>query len=359
MGKHLSRAVNQVAKARSKNQIHVHLQDILIKVSDNECILRATDLEISCEKSIPVKGIVNGNCTIKGDTIIKILSMIEKIDSKLDCELVDGVFTITTEKGLMEIKTNSFEDFPTLPPLGDFIGEVSKKDFISLIKSVSFCVAQTDIKPEIASVYVYNKENDLVSVATDSFRLAEQILPLENKLEISVLIPGKHINDIVTILNDEDGDVLSLSKHEGILSFSIGDLTLSVFTVGGSFPDYKQLFPKEFNSEVLLSKQDLQKALSLTTYFNEQFQQVKCVFGESSVTFHSRNQDIGQITHTIDAKLTGDVLECSYNNRYFLDSIPNLQGDKISLSFTSAMRPVVVKSIENNHFTYLLMPLNR
>jgi DNA polymerase III sliding clamp (beta) subunit (PCNA family) len=89
--------------------------------------------------------------------------------------VIDGVFCITTEKGVIEIKTNPYEDFPTLPKQGDQIGGIAKVTLISLFKEVSFCSAKTDIKPEISSIFIYTKDQiQFMAVATDSFRLAEK-----------------------------------------------------------------------------------------------------------------------------------------------------------------------------------------
>jgi DNA polymerase III sliding clamp (beta) subunit (PCNA family) len=54
----------------------------------------------------------------------------------------------------------------------------------------------------------------------------------------------------IQIIQDEDEE-LSLSQHESILSITTKNLTLSIHTVTGQFPDYRQLFPKEFTTKLL------------------------------------------------------------------------------------------------------------
>ena len=357
-GNTLITAIGQIAKARSKNQTQSYLQDIFLSLDDHLLTLRATNLEIVCEKSISVKGIQNGHCILKGETLVKITSLFQKNDTTFVCELIDGVFSITSDKEVIEIKTTPYEDFPTLPPQGDSVGEISISTFSSLLKSVSFCSATTEIKPEISSVYFYTKDNKIISVATDSYRLAEKIVNNDSNIDLSVLIPQKHINDIVSILSDEEGDI-SLYKNEGLLTITTDKLSLCVHTVTGQFPDYKQLFPKEFNTICTLNKDELQKALTLTTYFTEQYSQVKCIFGDKLLTLNSKNESIGQVTNTIPVEKKGDDIEVNYNNRYFLDVFSHIQNNILVLSFTSVNKPVFIKGKEDISFTYLLMPLNR
>jgi DNA polymerase-3 subunit beta len=352
------KAVQQVARARSKSQTHHYLQDIHIEVDSHLLTLRATNLELFCEKSIPVKGVVNGTCILQGEAFLRILSTFQSLDTVLICEVIEGVFSITTNKGVVEIKTTPYEDFPTLPSQGNTIGTIDKTKLTLLLKEVAFCAATTDIKPEIASIHLYTKNDLIYSVATDSYRLAEKTIPNETNLECSLLIPQKHIGDILQILQDEQEE-LTLSQHESILTITTTNLTLSIHTITGHFPDYRQLFPKEFTTTVTVPKDELQKALTLTTYFNEQYSQVECIFTDDKVTFHSRNESIGQVTHTISTKKKGEDIEMKYNNKYFLDVLSHLEGNTITLSFTTPNRPMFINGTKDVSFTYLLMPLNR
>jgi DNA polymerase III subunit beta len=352
------KAVQQVARARSKQLSQSYLQDIHLELDTHLLTLRATNLELFCEKSIAVKGLTNGSCILQGETFLRILSTFQSNDATLVCEVHDGVFSITTDKGVVEIKITPYEDFPVLPAQGETIGTLSTESLNLLFKEVSFCAATTEIKPEIASVYVYTKNNFIYAVATDSYRLAEKTIPNETGLECSLLIPQKHIGEILQIVNEEEGQ-LTLSLNESILSFASQHLTLSIHTVTGQFPDYQQLFPKEFTTTVTLAKEEVQKALTLTTFFNEQYSQVECIFTGNKLTLHSRNESVGQVTHTVAASKEGEDIEVKYNNRYFLEVLPHLQGNAITCLFTTPNRPMFIRSKEDVSFTYLLMPLNR
>lgn len=352
------KAVQQVSRARSKVQTQQILQDIHVEITNHLLTLRATNLELFCEKSISVKGYVNGACLLQGETLLRIISTFNAKDITLTCEIVDGVFTITTEQGVIEIKTTPYEDFPTLPSQGTQLGVLKKEEIDTLLREVSFCSATTDIKPEISSVYLYTKDGNIYAVATDSYRLAEKTIPNDKDLDFAFLIPEKHIGEILQILNEEEGELL-ISKNDSIISFTGSTCTLSIHTVLGHFPDYKQLFPKEFITTVSVTKEDLQKALLLTTFFNEQYSQVECIFSNNTCTLHSKSERVGQVTHTIKTKQEGEDIEVKYNNKFFLDVVPHIQGNELTCMFTTPNKPVFIRSKQDITFTYLLMPLNR
>lgn len=354
---HFYNAVQQVSRARSKSMLNPLLQCISLEVEDFTLIVRATNLEIICEKNISVKGIQNGSCLVNAETLVKVLSLLNKNEASISCEVIEGVFTITSGKDVLEIKLFSKEDFPKLPSKGELILTMDAHVFNALVRDVSFCSATTDIKPDIASVYVYNKENVLYTVATDSYRLAESKIPHEGE-DFSFLLSEKYTQDILSIL-DQEGGVLDFSLSEHLLTISTDTLTVSVTTVLGQFPDYKQLFPREFSTKVTLRKDDLQKTLTLSSFFTEHYNTAHIVLENETLTISSKNEHVGSMTKALSVKKEGDDLESYYNNKYFLEVFSHLLGDEINLSFTVKNRPLFITSNGRNTYTYLLMPVNK
>ncbi len=350
--------VEQVAKARSKSSTAAYLQDVYISLDDHQLTLRATNLEMTCEKSISVKGIHNGSVLIKGDILVKTVQAFKNKKTPLTCEVIEGVFVIASGNDVIEIKTTPQEDFPTLPHTGEELVTLPQDTFSTLIREVMFCAATTEIKPEIASVYLYNDKEVLTAVATDSYRLAEKKIHTENIPTVNLLIPQKYITDILSILESEEGD-LTLSYQTGILTFTKNNLTLSVHSLTGQFPDYRQLFPKECTTTVVLSKEELTKALTVTSLFTENYSPLSCQIDGTTLTLQTKSESLGKATQTLEVTLTGEPISVYYNNRYFLDVIPHIEGNQMKMEFTTPNRPVVITSMNNTSFTYLLMPVNR
>lgn len=358
LGEKFAGAVQQVSRARSKSGSDNLLQDIYIALDNHILTLRTTNLEIFCERSVPVKGIHNGSCILNGETFVKVLPFLQDSKDPLTCEIVDGLFRITTPRQVIDITLNKESEFPALPSQGDELGTLQTTTLTTLLKEVVFCAAQTEIKPEISSVFLYSLNDSLYGVATDSYRLAEKSLPNTSNVTLSVLLPQKFIPDLLSILSSAE-DMCTLHQQENILTISTTTLTVCVHVVRGQFPDYRQLFPREFTTTASLPKEDLQKALTLTTLFTEQYSQVKCVIAGDSLVLYSKNEKSGQATNTLAVVKEGNDIEAEYNNRYFLDVFPHITGSNITCSCTSPQRPMFITSKEDTSFTYLLMPLNR
>ncbi|MEI6353003.1 MAG: DNA polymerase III subunit beta [Candidatus Nomurabacteria bacterium] len=360
------KAINQVGKARNKNTLNQYLTNIYLKVEENSLIMRATNLEITCEKSTNIKGIVNGECLINGDILTKISGHFSSVDTNITCELVDGTFNISYLKNKLQLKTIDLEDFPNIPKAGQFLTSLNLKIYINLIKSVSFCAASTEIKPEISSVYLYSKNRELYSVATDSFRLAEKKVVFNSDSEdINILISQKNINEKISILEGilEDGDEnIDLYNNENILTLQNDNISLAIRSINGNFPDYKQLFPKEFDTKIKVNKTELKNILNLSTIFVNNYSYIDFEVDNENkiIRSKSKNDKIGSLEKEINI-IDGDGqnINASYNSNYFLDGLSHINNGEIELFFTTSNKPVFIKDANDESFTYLLMPLNK
>ncbi len=119
--------------------------------------------------------------------------------------------------------------------------------------------------------------------------------------------------------------------------------------------------PKEESTKVVIMKQELITTLRLSTIFADKFHQIilSATPSKKQVTISSKNSDVGSSVSTLDAVIEGQDIEIAFNLKYFLDVFQSLVGDSVILSFTSPNKAIVVKSVQDTSFTYLLMPTNR
>ena len=112
------------------------------------------------------------------------------------------------------------------------------------------------IRPELGSVYLSIGDGMLTAVATDSFRLAEKTTPFKGDVSGDVLIPLKHVQESVHILERLSEAEITLSTTDAQLSLSTDTLVFVSRVVDGTFPNYKEILPKKFTTEATLLKSD-------------------------------------------------------------------------------------------------------
>jgi DNA polymerase III subunit beta len=293
--------LNAVTKASrlttSKNLNLPILCHLLLEAKGNRLTVKATNLDLGVELEIPVKVQKEGVAAVPGDTLNNLLASLPE-QGNLKITLDKENLELATDKTKTIIKTKNTDEFPSIPKTKSEPFEIPTEDFIEGLKSVWYGSAVSQIKPELSSVFIYPEDNFLVFVATDSFRLAEkrQRQKIKRSKEFGqVLIPFKNALEIGKILEGGDDNLLVyLDKNQ--VSLSCGNIFLTSRVIDGSFPDYKQIIPKDFETEVTLLKQDLVDALKVATVFSDKFNQVNFKVSPAKKLFEIKttNPEVGE-----------------------------------------------------------------
>ncbi|MBP9802725.1 MAG: DNA polymerase III subunit beta [Candidatus Pacebacteria bacterium] len=347
-------------KITGKNLTLPVLSSILLEATNKSLKLKAMNLSLGIEIEIPAKISEEGILAISGNSLASVFSnIIQKENIILEGE--EGNLLIKTKKNKIKLKGMPYEDFPTIPVVAGDSFEIESKKIIEGIKSVYYSASVSDIKPEISSVYVYSKESDLVFVSTDSFRLAEKKIKLKKSIEnFNVLIPFKNIAEIMRVIGENNQNI-NICFNKNQISFSLDNIYLTSRIIDGIYPDYRQIIPKESKTEVVLLKQDLLNALKISNIFSDKFNQLNLSINtkDKIFEFSSSNNDVGENKTYLDAVLKGEDINLSFNYKYFLDAFASLSTDSVSIKLDGPQKPMVINSVSDNSFTYLIMPMNR
>lgn len=355
--------VGLAERATSKNPALPILATILLEAKGKHFSLRATNLEVGIEIDIPVKVEKEGTVAVNATTLSGFLSNLGAVD-KVVITTEENNLRLVTDRSSTLIKCLPVDDFPLIP-------RVESRESVALpsqslifgLKAVLVAAATSDIKPEIASVYIYTENKELIFVATDSFRLAEKRIALTATGQIDfspVIIPLKNIAEIIRALETITGEVaINLSKNQ--VSFFAEHLHLTSTIIEGIFPDYQQIMPKKHQTEVLVEKNDFAESLRLANVFSDRFNKInlRLLGREEKLELTSRNQDVGENTAVVKAKTAGADLEMSFNVKYILDCFPAIDSPRLVLQFTEPSRPLLIFGENDPSFRYIVMPINR
>ena len=334
------------------------LRFVLLIAGEKSLKLRATNLDLGIEIELPARVEKEGVIAIPADTLGNFLSNLTE-EKNVVIEQVGQHLTISGTSYSTLIKGFGYEDFPTLPFVTKGVTmDLPAQSLLSAFRATQYAVATTDIKPEFASIHLFTDEQGIVAVATDSSRLAEKRVPLKkHSEEVSLLIPGKNVLELSRALESVEEEVrVCATKNQ--ISFHTEHTHITSRLVDGTFPDYKQIIPKQVTTEAVLLRQDFLDCLKLTTVFSGKLQQVRLKIHpeEKQFEIESRNDEIGETSHQIDATLKGEPVEFLFNQRFLLDVLSYLSTDSIAL-FASAGKPLVIKGVGDHSFTYLIMPM--
>jgi DNA polymerase III subunit beta len=356
----IKNAISQTERITGKNLTLPVLNSILLIASGKSLKFRSTNLNLGIEVEIPAKIEKEGILAISGSVLNAVFSNISQ-NENIFIESENENLIIKTKKSKIRLKSQSHEDFPTIPRVEGSSFEIEIKKLIDGIKSVYYSSSVSDIKPEISSVFFYTNENNLVFVATDSFRLAEKKIKMKEIDEIlGIIIPFKNVGEIIKVFGETEGSIkVCFNKNQ--ISFTSDNIYLTSRLIDGIFPDYKQIMPKDFSTEVVVLKQDLLNALKLSNIFSDKFNQVNILIKpkEKVLEFSSANNDVGENKTYLDAVMKGEEVSLGFNYKYFTDCFASIGTDSVAIKFSGSSKPIVISPVSDTSFTYLVMPMNK
>jgi DNA polymerase III subunit beta len=357
----LIEGVEIVGRVSGKNLTLPVLNHILLDAESSQLVLRSTNLEVGIEVTLNTKVLSPGRIAISGMVLLGTLSSVR--GDSVTLEEREGNLLVTTSIGSTLIKALPADDFPSLPKVSE--GEVftvAASALVTSLRSVVFSASTSAIKPEQASIYLYPDRNRLVSVATDSFRLAEKMVEFTHELPDfdPVLVPVKNALEALRLLETQEGEVeLRITRSQ--LSFSCGNIYFTTRLIDGSFPDYRQVIPKTAITEALILRQDLAALFKKAALFSGVTNQVifRIVPKEKSFTLEARSAEVGEMNDALSATLKGEPLDIHFNYRYVADCLSIIPTDSVSLSFSGLGRPLIIRGVGDATFLYLVMPMNK
>ncbi|MFT5037181.1 MAG: DNA polymerase-3 subunit beta [Candidatus Azotimanducaceae bacterium] len=357
--KELYNKLELVGRVSTKHVTLPVLQCVLLEVKNKKVVIKATNLEIGIEAVVEAVIEEEGVVAVPATTLIQTINLITQ--KKVTLRLEDSTLVVEGDGSETQIKSIPHEEFPIIPKL-DGEGQTLQNNLFSLgIKTVAFAASQSSIKPELGSVYIFQKkEHSLTFVATDSFRLMEKTVPQKNVVfNESILIPQKNAIELSRICDLKTADpVCRVNENQFALEFEDGVYITSRLTTG-SFPDYEQIIPKEYVTHSTLLKSDLSHAFKKTNIFLNKFFQVGMHVTNKSVTIHANSGEIGTTTESVVATTEGEDLTLNFNQRYVFEPLSHVVSDSLVLHFAGIGRPMVMEGVDDKTLRYLVMPMNK
>src|SRR3989344_1166322 len=288
-----------VERAVGENQNLPILKNILLEADQNHIHLTATNLEIAITATISGKTIEPGRTTIPAGMFANIVGNIQT--ERLNLEEQKNILEIKTDNYEAKIQTLPSDDFPLIPKIKNtkihltVRGDVLKE----ALAQTTICAQFSELRPELSSILFSYSVDQLTLAATDSFRLGQKTIPKQylsgNATEpFSILVPLKTANELLRIIKTDDPINISLDENQ--ILFSTSGFECISRLIDGTFPEYENLVPKKFQTEVMVSREELLAALKLVSVFSTRVQEVKFKIPkeQKNIELFSLDQTIGE-----------------------------------------------------------------
>ena len=358
----LLKAINSVVKGVASKTTMPILEGILIQTNDNEIKLTTYDLEIGIEY------IIESTVEEQGSTVVNAIMFSEIIrklpDTEISITLNDNnLLEIECEGSLYKLATMNPEEFPELPKINiENSVEMDQKILKSMIRKTIFAVSMEENRPVFTGCLFEILDNKINVVAVDGFRLAWASNYLEkNNNDFKAVIPGKTLNEVNKIITDSFEKIkIGVSKNQAL--FQMENCKIVTRLLDGEFLNYYSVIPRNWETRIRVNRKDLQECferislISASVAEKEKKYPVKVKIEVGKITILCTNQT-GDAKEEIYLETQGKELEAGFNPKYFLDALKVIDDEEIYIDFGTNVSPSVIRPIENEDYTYMILPI--
>ena len=330
---------------KDASQITSH---ILFRSENDKCIVKASDGEIGLQvitDHILIES--EGSFTANGKKLLDIIRILK--DEEIILEILDNVLIIKQKHSKFKLPTfdpNTYPDFPNIEEKPQIT--LDSLSLIKNLKKISPAIDTNNPKFELNGALINIKSNSTDLVGTDTRRLAIATIESSNAEELSLIVPKKAILEIQKLFLDQ----INIYFDETNLIISNENYFFFTRLINGKFPDYQRIVPSTVKHAIALPKKEMLDAIKMITTIS---QEIKMTLYSDTIIFNSLSADNVEAKTELEVN-TGlnEKFEISFNSKYILDFISQVDKNEFTIEFNEPSLPFIVK---DENFITIIMPI--
>jgi len=353
--------INIVSKAVSSRTTLPILECILLSADKSGIKMTGNDLEMGIETSyIEAEVIEEGSIAIEAKLFSEIIKRLPDNGWVIIEVSPDNLVLIKCGKAEFKIMGLPGDEFPVIPNVernNEY--KITGQHLRDMIRQTIFSVSVDESKPVLTGELFEIDANSLKLVAVDGFRVAFRSLILDGENpDISVVVPGKTLNEISKILPSDSEAKVSICFTDKHMMIQMDECTVVSRLLDGEFLKYKQILEADASTIVKINRDEFLKALERASLISKETKKnpVKLDI-ERDIIKISSNTETGTSYDELTCEVEGEALSIAFNPKYLIDALKVIDDDDTYMQFTTALSPCIITGEENCGYKYLVLPL--
>jgi DNA polymerase-3 subunit beta len=334
------------------------LAGVLLRATEGELSLAATDMEISLRVSLEAQVEDQGSVVVPGRLLVDIVKLLPPGEVTITHRAEEGIVEVLCGPASYRLHTYAAEDFPRLPEIDDAaVFTVDQAAFVDTVGRVSRSASRDESRPVLTGVLVRFEGEKLVMAATDSYRLSVKETTLSGGpgQELEAIVPARALGELARVAQGEERS-LQVGVQENQIVFGTDGVWLTARRIDGQFPNYKQLLPETFEAEVTIPREELLDVVRRTSLMAQRKSPLRLRFEDGELTVSAHTQDVGESRESMPISYSGEPLEIGFNAEFLRDGLESVSDESVRVKLISPLRPGLIHG-ESDDFLYLIMPI--
>lgn len=353
-------SLSTVGRGLSSRSTLPILSGILVSSSSaGEVSLEATDLEVSVKNSLSLASVEReGDVVVPGRLFTDIIKSLPEAAVTVSVE--DGVAAVSCLHASFTVKTLNPDDFPRFPSVEtEKEIDLPSEKISSLVRHVGKAVSRDETRPVLTGILVTAEGPILKMVATDSYRLAVKETELPSTIEhaVEMVVPGRIMEEISKMAPSKEQVRVGITENQAVFSFAGTHVVTR--RMEGTFPNYRQLIPKDTETKVVVSREEFLAAVKRVALLAQHNTPLRVTVSAEDQTLglSATTHDVGDASEDLMVKVEGPDVEIAFNHAFLSDGLSVAEGENVELGIVSPLKPGTLIAPEDEGFLYLLMPV--
>ena len=331
------------------------LAGLHVELKKNKLVVLGSDLDLTIRIELEVGGEEDGKAVIPGALLADIIRVLE--EGQISFLTTEDEIQINNGKSEFNLRTLPVDEFPKFEEPDGNKAVINTKSLSTAFEQVVKAASMDDARPILTGVLLAAEEEGLRLVATDSYRMAIRDIPGTEILSRDelVLVPSRALDVVKRILNEEAELTVVSGEKEAV--FKIGNINIVTRLIEGEFPNYKGLIPEKNKNKLVINREETLAALQRVKLLAREATPIRLIMTDKKIELLAIEQDIGQATEIIDGNYSGEEITVAFNPDYLIDGLEVIGAEEVSLETTDALKPAILKGLDEETFLYLLMPV--
>ena len=340
----------------SKQDTTPLLSNILIQAEGSTIECMATDAEMGIRMKVAGTVKEAGSILIPAEKLVDIVKTWPAEKSIDFATTTDDHVEITCGDRVRKIVGFPDKAFPQPPAVDTEAFAIDGKALRSVLHKTGFAAYTKEDRYQINGVYFNLFEGRTEVVATDMIQLAlTRCEPLKlSEDRDGFIVPLKAIKEIErTFANAPE---IRISRIEDQILFADADTTLTTRLVDAKYPEYDSIIPESFEGHVVVPKASIMDTTrDIFARANPKNALVCLEINPQQIRISAKTSKTDdEIDETLAAESGTGSVHIGVNAEILIEILSHIETESVSLAFTSAIEPLIVKPIgEEGHICLL------
>ena len=355
----LVEAVNIVEKAVPVKSTMDIMEGIFLETKENSFHLVGNNMELGLECEIDADVLERGMVVVKASLFSNAVKKLPDFEDEVFIEVDEkDNIKIACGNAKFDFATASGEDFPLLPVVEDDNSFTIKESCLkSMVRQTLYAISTKEDKPVLTGICFDVEDKTIHVVGCDGYRVAIRKEAIETEKSFKFILPGKNAKELLSIIGDSEDEIkISLSSNN--VKINLKKCTFVSRIIEGEYLNYKSVADHKNNLMIEVETRKIFNSIDRAAMIvSEAAKSYVLLNIEDDNVFINCESAMGKVNDKFSVNMIGEAMQIAFNPRYLIDAFKNIDDEVVKFSFSTPVTPTVIKPIEGDAFTYIVLPV--